>query len=268
MADQRLCVLRIPLLLVLVLAMAGTALGQPVPIPQRGEDDGEEGPRLLDDEQINHIKVYEVLLENEPDIRFSNEDLEEFLEEYSADERVPRGREDRRAFMRAEGYQQLGLMFDLRARAYYGKGIMRGDPESMAVWHREVHRRYIIEYFRDHFGSGQVEALYLFPRGREQDRVSYTNFYILTQVSVDGVPMIDRNNPDESLILQWGLEREDAKYPAPEVPGWEPYFRGTDDERFVKMLNWVKTLVADQNSNYGLDYRVPNNRRPAPPEGE
>lgn len=243
----------------LCLLGVANALAQPIPIAPR-DDAGEqgEGPKMLDDDQINLIKIYEVQLNTKPRITFSRDDLEEFLREYATDDRVPRGREGHQQFLRAEGYEQLKLMFDVRARDYYGKANYRGEPAPMSVWHRQIHRNYVLEYFREYFGTGQIPAIYLFPQGRDASRIAYTNFYILTQIRVDGVPIIDRDRPEESLLLQWGLPRAEAKFQAPDVPNWEPRFRSTEDERYKSVLAWIKSLVAaNQNSNYGLQYTIP-----------
>ena len=268
MASNALNLLRMPLCLLLAVCLGAAATGQavPVPVPDRAPaGERAEAPRLLNDDEINQIKIYEVVLSSRPRISFEPEDLQAFLLEYAADDRVPKGRDAQRDFLRAEGYQQLALIFAVRARNYYGKATMRGEPESLRNWHRTVQQDYIQEYFRPMFGVGQVEALYLFDRGRDQERISYTNFFILTQVRVGGVPMIDRDRPEESLILQWGLPRASAKFPAPEdVPNWQPYFRDTEDPRFQRILEVIKSLIADnRNSNYGLDYPVPNFRKPA-----
>ncbi len=61
--------------------------------------------------------------------------------------------------------------------------------------------------------------------------------------------MIDRASPEMSLLLQWGLARESARYPAPEIDGWEPMFRSTDDSEFRRYVDWIDSLFEDD-----LDY--------------
>ncbi|MEM9019183.1 MAG: hypothetical protein AAGC44_01360 [Planctomycetota bacterium] len=264
MATNVLNMLRLHLCLLLACCLTAALDAQPIAIPAR-DADRDDRPRLLNEDQVNHIKIYEVDLSTRPRITIEDEVLEEFLREFASNDNVPKGRADQREFMRAEGYVQLAKFFEVRARDYYGKALMRGEPDSMRAWHR-IHDGYIAEYFRPFFAVGQVEELALFERTRDRtrDRVSYTNFYILTQIRVGGVPMIDRDRPEESLILQWGLPREDAKFPAPEVPNWEPYFRNTEDQRYQLVVEWIKTLIiANRNTDYGITYRVPNYRRPA-----
>jgi len=91
-----------------------------------------------------------------------------------------------------------------------------------------------------------------------------TNFYILTQTAIEGKPIIDRNVPEDSLLVQWGLPRESAKFAAPDdLKGWEPKFKSMDDERFIALVDWIKSLIAaNQGSNYGIDYKTPQHEKP------
>ena len=89
-----------------------------------------------------------------------------------------------------------------------------------------------------------------------------TNFYILTQTKIDGRRMIDRDTPEDSLLLQWGLPKADAKFAAPDSERWQPYFRGTDDDRYKDMLKWIELLIrANQDTTYDIKYELPGRRR-------
>ena len=225
----------------------------------------EKLPPLLTDEDIELIKVYEVDLKSDPPPRIviPRDELRNFLLENQEDNRIPRGKQEQEKWLREDGYKQLQWLFDFKARDYYKHVRVRSQIDSLRDW-SNIHRRYIHGFFQPTFATGAVPELYLFPRGREADKIEMTNFYILTQVSVEGKPIIDRNQPDESLLLQWGLPRESAKFPAPDVDGWEPKFKGPDDERFIEHVNWIKSLVAaNQDSTLGIEYKVPRHKKPA-----
>ncbi|MGB0767944.1 MAG: hypothetical protein ACPGYV_09565 [Phycisphaeraceae bacterium] len=222
----------------------------------------ERQPPMLNDDQVELIKVYEVDLDTRPAPRITipNDKLRDFLSDYQSDDRVPRGRKEQSDWLRADGHEQLRLMFQLKAREYYQHVRIKSQIDSLRAW-STIHRRYILGYFQPTFGKGQVPGLYLFPRDRDGERVELTNFYILTQTTLDGAAMIDRNAPQESLLLQWALPRESAKFPAPDVPGWEPKFKDTDDERFAEHVDWIKSLFqANQGSDYGIEYTLPGKK--------
>jgi len=224
---------------------------------------GEELPPLLSDEAINLLKVYEIDLDSDPPPRidFTDEVLHRFLEEYREDVRIPRGVQGQRDFINGEGAEQLRMMFTLRARQYYPEARIRSDIASFRAW-RTIHRQYVLGYFQGHFGAGDVPGLYLFPRHRDSTRAELTNFFILTQTTIDGRHMINRDNPEESLLLQWGLPRANARFAAPDIEGWRPYYRDTQDPRYLEHLEWIRSLVRfNQGSDYDIEYAIPG--RPA-----
>ena len=226
-------------------------------------------PAMITEDDIELIKVYEVDLDAKPRIDIDKDVLRDFLEEFKEDDRIPRGKKAQDDWVnKAEGYEQLDLMFQLRAREYYKEVRVKGTVDSLRAW-RRIHSSHVLGYFQQHFGDGAVRGLYLFEKGRETGQIEMTNFYILTQVKIDGQPLIDRNNPEESLLLQWALPREDAKFAAPDVDGWRPRFRNSDDKRFKELVDWIKSLIrANQGSTYGIEYRIPGQQRerPAPAE--
>lgn len=236
------------------------------------QDDDEQA--VLSDDEINLIQVYELDLDDEPRVRIDREALEKFLEDpaYAGRDGMPRGRDEVRAFMRAQGYQQLGLFFEMRAREYYGEARVQDAPPALRSFER-LNTRYITQYFLRHFANkdlgedvalafrGQpIEQIPLLGRGRDSKAIAYTNFYILTQLTVNGIPVIDRDRPEESILIQWGMPRVDARFNAPDVDGWQPHFRGADEEdaRRAEVVGWIRSLHKfNQGTTYGVEYLPP-----------
>lgn len=222
---------------------------------------------LLSQDDVELIKVYEVDLgaDPEPRIVIPKSELRDFLKEFQEDDRIPRGKQSQEKWLRLDGHKQLALLFQLRARDYYKHVRVRSQIESLREF-SNIHRRYILEYFQPTFGAGQVPGLFLFPRtrGLDADRMEMTNFYILTQTAIDGKLIIDRNEPEDSLLVQWALPRESAKFAAPNnLQGWQPKFKDTKDERYRDLVKWIDSLVAaNQGSNYGISYKAPQPKQP------
>lgn len=250
--------------LLFLLAFSLLICGVTVSAQNRSDRSDDKDP-LLSPDDISLIGVYEVDLKSDPAPRIviPRDKLRDLLKEFQSDDRIPRGKQLQERWLRSDGYKQLDLMFQLKARDYYKHVRVRSQIDSLRDW-GNIHRRYILGYFQPTFGSGAVEGLYLFPRGRDTERIEMTNFYILTQVAIDGKPIIDRNVPEESLLVQWGLPRASAKFPAPDdIEGWEPKFKDTNDERFIEHVNWIKSLIpANQGSNYGIDFTMPKHQKP------
>jgi hypothetical protein len=103
----------------------------------------------------------------------------------------------------------------------------------------------------------------------ESDAATYTNFYILqkytktfqsTDSAVFGrgdLRVIDRQHPEQSLLLQYGLPGSQAEYPHPDVPGYKPVFHGKADPRFQLIQNWIGKALQPVEPDYGIDFPVP-----------
>lgn len=252
------------------LAPAASPIGAAAPTPRQADDE-EQGPLVLTADQINLIQVYEIDLKTEPRVRIDRDVLEAFLEDpaYEGRDGMPSGRNGARDFLRIEGWQQLALLFRMRAREYYGDVQVREEPETLRTWQR-INARYINQYFARMFANKDLGEDYelryqgrpvtqipLLVRGRDAEALAYTNFYILTQMTVNGVPMIDRQEPEASILVQWGLPHFDADSDAPEVAGWRPEFRALEDEDPQRdaLIEWIDSLVSvNANSQYGIEY--------------
>jgi len=244
---------------------------QPKPDDAQGNanqpDPQEDAPqnirdRQLSDEAINLIRLWELpadekeLRELKPRIIIPRAAITDLFNDFADKEGVPKGRREQDAFRRLDGWQQVGKFFEVRARELYPEIRVVEDPPTMLAFRRLVYPRYINTYFAPTFGSGAVDGLILFGGKGDKARSAYTDFYILHKYEDGFQRMIDRDKPAESLLLQWGLPRDQAKFPAPDVPGWRPFFtRGVEDEQYQKVAEWIGKLYT--SPDYGIDYAPP-----------
>ncbi len=233
---------------------------------------GEEA--LLSDEEINLIRVYEVDLGAQPrGITIQPETLEKFFSVYRDSANQPLGRREQSQFRRKPGHEQLDAIFSTRDRSLYAGVVIANDPPSMSEFRNRVNGPYVVNYFMKHFGpgaKGDGPKLPLVGGRPTSVGEAYTNFYVLSgYVGAGGVPMIDRRNPAESLLLQWGLPRERATHPAPVgIDGWQPAFRDVDDPRFQQIVAWIGTLFPNPPANYGIAFNPGGAPAPAPAPAE
>lgn len=228
--------------------------GRP-PRTREGRAEQAEAGELLTAEQINLIRVYEIDLADEPrGIRISREVLDKFFQVYRDDDGQPLDRRAQAEFRRRPPFEQLGEFFTARVRDLYGQVEIMVDPPALSTYRNTVNDAYVVRYFRRHFGTGQVAGLKLYGARPNSVEEAYTNFLILHQfVGGDSVPMIDRSNPQDSLLVQWGLPRELATSPAPQVEGWEPAFRSIEDPQFQRVVDWIGMLYTPA-PDYGITY--------------
>lgn len=246
-----------------------------------------EADDLLSDEQINLIRIFELrLFDNTttpprplaPRLVIPNDVLDRFFAAYQSEEAVPRGREAQAQFRRKPPHEQILLFFQLRAREFYGEIRVLDDPPAMVTW-RGVHARYILN------GCAAVEChgsanddgtlrggLRLFHTRNAADmRVAYTNFYLLDRFrNAANLEMIDRTRPDESLLVQYMLPTDMARFPHPETPGFRPRFpRNFEQNRqYQQLLNFIGNELLSPRAGYGFTFIPPWERRPAQPEND
>lgn len=219
-----------------------------------------EIPRLTK-KQINAIKVWELptnFVEEKVLIIIPNAVMTEVLTKYADNPAVPKGLAAQQKLLREPGYKKLDMLFALRAREYYEEVVVRQEPPALLTFRQQLNPQYVLPYFRRYFGEGQIPGFALL-NGRSEADV-YTNFFILQDFFYDDRPMINRLEPDKSLLLQWGLDRSLADFPAPEIPGWQPRFRSKDDPNYKRYLNWISSLT--NNADYGIPRIVPANSAP------
>ena len=218
----------------------------------RGMDREDPTADYLTDEQINLIQVYELDLNVEPRVVVPSGTIDDLFDRYADDPGIPRGRSDRAAFRRLPGHEQLAKLFEVRARDLYASVQVRQEPEPLAQFSRSINNAYVARYFVPTFGQGQVDGLKLFNRRPGTQAEAYTNFLALSQFEYDGLPMIDRGNPELSLLLQWGLERDAARHPAPDIEGWQPRFVDMENEEFRRIAAWIDSLYGEDAPEYGI----------------
>jgi hypothetical protein len=215
---------------------------------------------LLTEEQINRIKVYEVDLNQRPPARIviPRDAVMEFLDAYGDRDSRLRGTNDRRRFLTMSGAEQLGIMFDLKAREFYGRVDVRDDPAAMLTFKRLVNRQIVVNHcgtVRCHGGPNAGEFRLVLTRQLD-DQTVYTNFYLLNSWNRGLGYMIDRTRPQESYMVQYAMPREMARYPHPQVDGFRPQFHSRDNAIYTDLIDWIEQLYSPA-PDYDIDYKLP-----------
>ncbi len=217
---------------------------------------------MLTDEQIHLIKVYEIDLQAEPRITIPRQTLLEFLENYRADPALAEypGRAGRQTFLRLPGWRQLQILFQARAREFYDDVVVLDEPQAMQTFRTRIAAGLLAQRCARCHGGGEAPGLYLFAGQPNRESVAYTNFLILHRTG-----LIDRDQPIESRLLQYGLPRAEATDPHPEAARFQQYYTGVEDPRFQQAVEWVGQLYRPK-PNYPIEYSVPQAAAPQPDE--
>ncbi|HEV7300440.1 MAG TPA: hypothetical protein VGN72_13820 [Tepidisphaeraceae bacterium] len=110
-------------------------------------------------------------------------------------------------------------------------------------------------------GTAGAGGFQLYTAG-DNEAVAYTNFYILQKYrqSVDGVErkMIDRANPESSLLIQYGLPADLAETDHPAVGTYNGIFRNRSDATYNAIKSWMGQSLALIQPSYGIDFTPPS----------
>ncbi len=213
--------------------------------------DQSAGRRLLTNDDINAIRQKELGREEVP-IRFSNDVRKQFCDK----EKRPIA-----DFVRLAMSEQARLILDTGTADMRNNVRIMGDPASIVTFKQSIQPVILQGCATQGCHSGKPRGGFVLMSPAQGDQAAYTNFYILTQytrkVDKAQLAMIDRTQPDRSLLLQYALPREtaDAKHPA--VQRYNGLFRNANDPRQRLLTDWLTTGLVPQQSDYGIKYDVP-----------
>ncbi len=161
---------------------------------------------------------------------------------------------------------QIKAMKDAQAIKYYDHVKLNSDPADMVTFRQLVHpfvmNNCATANCHDSKNNRGLPLVAL--AGRNPTDVAYTNFYILNSLTYNGHPMIDRNNPADSLLIQFATDPKSGV--AIPHPGNKPvphhFTNTTTDPMAVKIAAWIGSLTFAPN--YGINYQIPARPAPAP----
>lgn len=201
--------------------------------------------RILTPEDVNIIRVYEIDFRKPPRMVVPQDVIKEMIEKYAASDLIPANAEGRTALYRAEPERLVRLLFDLRARELYAKIQVQSEPTSLNLFRRHVHNTWLINNCATSQCHGGVDAgrFFLHRRRAESPQVRYTNLLLLERTKIPGrPPLIDWERPRDSLIVQYGMPRAEARYPHPDVKGWKPVFAHSNRRLIEDFVEWVESM--------------------------
>lgn len=222
-------------------------------------DDARLPQTMLNEKQINVMKVFNLRLDRQPRITVPRDVLRDFMDAYREHEDMPRGNQALADFRRAQGHQILEKMFQVKAREFYGEVNVIGDPDDYARFRKDVLSSYLLAYCGTMKCHGNLDAgdFFVFRNApkRSLDEILYTNFLILYRYQNARAKMLNSEDPAKSLLLEYGMRRVETRYPHPEVDGWFEMFRDRDERRYGEVASWMQSLPTPPIV-YPVDYRV------------
>ena len=241
--------------------------------PATPDETGALPDPILTYDDVNLIRVYEIDFDRPPKISIDAETIRTLIDGYGGEPLIPTSRSKRTAFFRADPLKVASIMFELRARELYPRIKVITEPWALNLFRRRVHNAWLINSCstsRCHGGPGAGRfSLHL--RHYKDPRVRYTNLLILQRLELDPEwPLINYEDPELSLIIQYGLPRDEARKPHPDVRGWKPVFGHGGKRMLQDTTDWIRSMMAPRP-----DYPVvfdpaasPQEEPPPPPPPE
>ena len=222
--------------------------------------------RILTAEEVNLIRVYEIDFHNPPRIIIEPADTRAFFEDFGSSPRIPPDAPSRNALVEGDPMKIVQLAFELKARDFYPKIRVVGDPETMSLFRRNVHDLWLIPNCATSRCHGGPDAgkFFLTNENHADERVRYTNLLNLLMGNSKDIPLVDFTDPNRSILIQYALPREEAATPHPPVKGWRPVFgRKLNQEKLANTLSWIRSMYQPRPV-YPIEYQPPDLRTPAP----
>lgn len=229
------------------------AEGRRVPLGQRRDFP------VLSETQVNLMKVYELDLRDPPRLLIERSTIDKLFQRYAGSPLLPATKVERDRFYRKDPAEVLDIMFQLQARDLYGEVRVIDGVESMEAFRDTVQMTWLLQNCSTSgcHGDANPSGLTLYRRRPGSEQSVYTNFLILDRYRTnDGAPLIDWQAPERSLLMQMGMNRDNAFRPHPDVKGWRPVFRNADERRFRQAVEWVEMMYRPR-AEIPVEYHPP-----------
>ena len=226
---------------------------------ETGNDESDptsEAPRLLSADEVNLIRVYEIDLQDPPRMLFPRDAIDALIQQHGDSRLIPDTEIEQSKLYKAEPLELVRLLFRLRARELYPRINVLSEPTALQLFRERVHDTWLMNNCstsRCH-GGNNSGRLRLLRRGADPTRTRYTNLLVLDRFrTADGAPILDWELPDESLLIQYGMPRNETRTPHPDVPGWEPLFSGSRRDLKNGAILWMESMMRMPRPQYPID---------------
>jgi len=236
--------------------------------PSQPEDASPRGPvhpndllptELLSQDDINLIRVYEIDFDKPPVVEVPADTIRSLLTAYGSHDSIPASSAQRNQIFQWDSLDVVRLMFDVRARDLYSQIKVVTEPHALNLFRQRVHNAWLIPNCATSRCHGGVSAgrLFLHSRNYKNERVRYTNLLILNRLELDpSKPLLNFEEPVNSLIIQHALPITEARFPHPDVPGWKPVFSRGNTDMLDDTLDWLRAMHPS-HMNYPVEYEPP-----------
>ena len=220
----------------------------------------------LSDEDIQKLKLLELKLDGPAEmvrVRFKRKGKQKDLPAEVLDQlkRRPDFRPEwEDVLTRGQPHEKLQLIVRLTGTKHADRIEIENDPETFDVYRRRILPLVERGCARAGCHAGKTARLFRLPMGATTGTTyAYTTFVLLDQMRTADGPLLDRTNPETSVLLGHMLPQEGNPRPHPPVgrgPDFRPVIVHRDDRSYGTVLGWINRLMTP-HPDYGLEYENP-----------
>lgn len=170
---------------------------------------------------------------------------------------------------RGQPHERLQLILRETGMKYADRIKIRSDPAVFAAFRRRVLPLVHRGCARSGCHAGTAARLFRFPLGsRNSETYAYTTFVLLDQMESRHGRLIDRDVPEDSVLVRYMLPPDSIENGHPDPgrgPSFKPMVRSRTDPNYALVVEWVQSLVVP-HPDYNLDYENPYAGRVQPAE--
>ena len=231
------------------------------------EDEGKSGEkaaglRKLTSPEINRIRYMELrgmrMKSEQPDrvsCKVPRETVDDFLLEMQGHQDF-QGESARVNFRKMTAPQKLHKIAQYKGAAYADKVEITSDPEVFVDFKKRV-MPIVLRSCGTTACHGLSERdagrFVLYNDPKKTTATTYANFLMLNEITYKGHRLIDRAQPENSLLLTYMLPKEDIQ-PDLRHPGnvkYDPTFRSSGPRGFRRIRDWISSLK-HPSEDYGV----------------
>jgi hypothetical protein len=227
--------------------------GATQPSSQPSQPAGVSAARLLTLDEVNRVRQVETAVDDKlVTFKFDLDAEKEFCRDTGMTLGAFRGLPPLQRFLAMRSKASPRVLDRIR--------VLR-DPRSIADFRSSLQKPVLVGCASAGCHGGPLGGSFVLTNPALDEASTYTNFYTLaTYAGRNGGQMIDRVTPASSLLLQYGLPTLAANTPHPKVAGFKPPFKGKDDEKYLRLLDWITNDLQPLVNGYGFT--------PGPPAGD
>jgi len=228
-------------------------------------------PRKLTEEEINRIRYMELRAMrglrgvDRVTVKVPRDTANDFLAEMTGNEDF-KGSQARKNFLKQTPPQKLHTIAHYQGAKYVDQVKILTDPEVFVQFRKHVMRQVI----RGCATSGchvstndDAIGFKLFNDPKRSAETTYADFIILNDYMVGRDRMINRNDPEKSLLATYMLPHSEvpAEYRHPGDVEYRPLFQSARHPRYRRILRWIGSLKIPQE-DYGVRLIPPQDSGP------